>query len=1434
MNQRLGRLSTVFLVGYLLLPQLVLAQAKLPAELDDEYQAGLLADFHAKRGNATELVQRVDSRLAFSWPDATPDPRITPGPFSVTWSGYLMSQVQGPYRLAAYVKGQLQLKLNDQLLLDGKTSESGWLVSKPIELPFDWHPVHITYRSGNGTGKLVLYWTGPGFEWEPIDPRQWYHDANRTGTDTFDRGYQLVRAMRCNQCHEIPGQPPAARGPALQHLRGTMDPGWLIGRLVSTHQPAPDQRRMPDFDLNRPQAEAIAAYLWSQSKPLSLEPKEKVKPAKKSKKGEKPRTRGEAQAGQRLFMTSGCLACHQVDKLGAENLFGGGSLNGIADKRTNDFFASWLESPQRINPHHRMPRFQLTPLERLDLAEYLKTLSSAGNEQSDFDGTFTAQQVEQGRELVQKYRCTSCHETNQKVVPASVANRLPVAPSKWQASCSSPGAANPTQPRYRLSAADQLAVQKVVIAAMAVKRTDPAKPVKQPVTVTATQLLREQNCLACHARYREEGIAPHLPAVAATDTALASLVPAMTPPSLNSVGDKLQDLALQKVIQRQGPVHRPWLHVRMPEFPLSEAEISRLVKHLVDTDRIPAGGPVNRPSLPKVADRVVEGAGRRLVTTAGFGCTSCHEIGGVKPVKAPLNARGPDLSGLSTRLRREWFDRFVRNPARMVPRMEMPSIKLAVKGVLDDHLDHQLDAVWQVLNQPGFKPPPAGAVRIVRRSGVPGRDEQSAFLTDVLHVGSDVYIKPLLVGLPNRHNVLFDLQTNRLLGWWQGDVAHQRTQGKTWFWDIPEKSWLTIKDSQSQIQLQLGGRRLQPVVQGQFLTQLDQWQHIKGGIQFRRRLHFDTGSAEKRVVTVQERLISLPTSGRQSGWQRQLEVSGVPAGATLLLRIAEPEQLPQKKIKPASRQVDLLSEGGVKIRLPGTTGTLMADGWVQVSGASRPDQPIRLALLYTSDIPVDQFPQVPVAIKNPEPVHLHVVPGFEAVRLPLAVNVMPTAMSWTSDGRLFFTSLKGRVWQGVDTTGDGLEDQVRPFSDELAAPFGIVAYDKYVDVINKYALLRMFDEDRDGRVERVVRLASGWGHTTDYHDWAIGLPRDKQGNYYVATACQQDDRSEVAAHLRGKVLKLIPREPTIQDPGHYRVETLTGGHRFPTGIARNRRGQLFVTDNQGNYNPFNELNHVVPGVRFGFINKVERRDGFAPPLTPPAIDIPHPWTRSVNGICFLETPARLLKQDGKGVFGPFEGHLVGCEYDTRRLVRMSLQQVGKTIQGAIYPFSFDVPKQEETFLGPLSCAVSPRGELYVGSIRDSGWGGGNNIGSLVQMRFNSKQLVAGIAEVRAQPGGFKIVFTRPVDRQRAASLENYSLISYTRVSTPAYGGSDKDRRIEKISRVVVAADGMNVELQLNDLRQGFVYEFRLKDLVGSARQPFHPAEAYYTLRTIPR
>ena len=71
-----------------------------------------------------------------------------------------------------------------------------------------------------------------------------------------------------------------------------------------------------------------------------------------------------------------------------------------------------------------------------------------------------------------------------------------------------------------------------------------------------------------------------LAAVAEAHGELAPLVPAMTPPALNSVGDKLHDAALTDAISRQGPPHRPYLLVQMPKFGLTKEQLASLVAYL--------------------------------------------------------------------------------------------------------------------------------------------------------------------------------------------------------------------------------------------------------------------------------------------------------------------------------------------------------------------------------------------------------------------------------------------------------------------------------------------------------------------------------------------------------------------------------------------------------------------------------------------------------------------------------------------------------------------------------------------------------------------------------------------------------------------------------------------------------------------------------------
>ena len=499
---------------------------------------------------------------------------------------------------------------------------------------------------------------------------------------------------------------------------------------------------------------------------------------------------------------------------------------------------------------------------------------------------------------------------------------------------------------------------------------------------------------------------------------------------------------------------------------------------------------------------------------------------------------------------------------------------------------------------------------------------------------------------------------------------------------------------------------------------------------------------------------------------------------------------------------------------------------------------------YRALVPTDRFPTFRATETLSAPQPLDVVPGYSAVQLPVPTNEMPISFAWDADGECYVGSLKGRVLRLRDSDGDGLGDGYELISDELPTPYGLWAGAEGIDALSKFGLVRLTPPRRTGDPFDATIVADGWGSTEDYHDWAIGLERDAAGNYYMALPCQQDDRSPAAAYLRGTALKLIPVQSS-QEPRRYRIEVLSAGLRFPMGIALSREGELFATDNQGNYNPFNELNHLRKGKRYGFINKLENKDGFSPPFESPAINLPHPWTRSVNGVCFLHTPPNLPQENP--VFGPFEGHLVGCEMNGRFLVRMSLQKVGDDYQGAAYLFSrppdgagAGAPLQigqdstgvgQKNFEGPIVCEVSPAGELYVGSLLDSGWGGGQNTGSIVRLS-PAGELPLGIAEVRATATGFEVDFTQPIDAAQAANVENYQLRSYQRIATPAYGGDDQHERHETVLSARVSEDRKQVSLEINDLRAGFVYELNITAL-GSDSKSLFPSQAHYTMRSVP-
>lgn len=1499
------RLGSPYRFVFLALFALSVVPAAAAPVYDDEdeepqYAPGLIATLAA---GGEGVVRRVDDDVQFVWRDGAPDGRLNGGPFTGRWEGRLFTQTPGEYRFHVFAGGgRVELKLNGASLLAVEAIEPAWHVSPPVKLGYAHSPLELSFAAPSDEAArkqavLKLHWSGPQFAVEPVPDRHLFHDPKATPDHQFDDGRSLVRMLRCAACHEIPTERERLPAPALTHLEGNLSPEWLVGHLASNQQSATSEpqslaRRMPHFAVTREDAEAIAAYLLDKSKSSASvkmpkakadEPQAAAPPAApldpraaEEAKRKKPKARKEpsVREGAILAKSIGCLACHTIDKLGTQSLFSGGDLTAIAAKRPAAFFVRWLTDPAKLNADHRMPVFKLSELERSDLVVYLATLRGEKNSDNDAGAAASSAQralsprgeieeelVARGRRLIAEHRCASCHRlpTEDKALarlddsPAAFLRKN--AKSNWDDSCLGEPNAAKHRPGYRLDDTRRKAVATYLKQAA-------APPAGVTPTFDGRFVLQERNCTACHARGLGQGLADDAPQITAAEPTLLPVQAALLPPSLNGVGDKLSEKALEEAVLLKREPLRPWLRVRMPKFPLAGEELLALQTHLVDHDRIPDLPPAPETASADENETAQRLAARRLVTADGFGCTSCHKIGNSEPAGITnIAAHGTDLTLLGERIRKPWFDRWVKNPSRIVPRMEMPAIQMPVKGVMHDDVNLQLASVWKVLNEPGFTPPLPNPVRIVRARNVPGLKERASVITDNFTIDDKTYDSAIVIGLPNRHNILFDLEQNRLAAWWTGDTGLERTKGKSWYWEpggalvlgapMPNEgsndptgaalhSEVTLLAGSSQTQVAFN-----PTSTTQVRSLLDEVRHIENGIQLRYRVPFVKNlPPSKRDLS--ELVVVQTIHSIEGGFRRRWELSGTRRAVNLLMTLATGNVFTEA----GDRSV-------VAVELPGRPRLMLrSPGAFQINSLGvcvaldREADRFVCEVDYLVDLPVDTFPTDIPAMPNPQAVKIDVVPGYDGVQLPLSIAEMPTGMAWRKDGSLVFTSLKGRVIAARDTDGDGLEDTQLPVSDDLAAPYGIAVAEEdgkeVLDVINKYALLRLFDADGDGFYERNVVAADGWGHTDDYHDWAVGLPRIRGSalgkaamGYYVGLPCQQDDRPTVKATYRGQGLKLLARTPTDEDPRRFSVEAFCGGLRFPMGLAVNKAGDLFASDNQGNYNPFNEVNHLQPGKRFGFINKLEAQPEFSPPFESPALELPHPWTRSVNGMCFLDTPQQVRAQrkaDGQpaNLFGPFEGHLLGCEFNYRSLFRMTLEKIDGVYQGAAFPFN-EFPKENQpTFEGPTVCEVAPDGDLYVGNLQDSGWGGGRNTGSFVRLRpqDDATALPAGLADIRAETDGFTLEFTQPIDGKAAKERSAYTVDMFRRISTPQYGGNDVDRQNVKVTKVAVADDGRSVRLSVDKMRAGFVYEFHLANLAGG--KMFFPAEGFYTMKRVPK
>ncbi|MFQ3169773.1 MAG: hypothetical protein ACI8QI_002352, partial [Limisphaerales bacterium] len=283
-----------------------------------------------------------------------------------------------------------------------------------------------------------------------------------------------------------------------------------------------------------------------------------------------------------------------------------------------------------------------------------------------------------------------------------------------------------------------------------------------------------------------------------------------------------------------------------------------------------------------------------------------------------------------------------------------------------------------------------------------------------------------------------------------------------------------------------------------------------------------------------------------------------------------------------------------------------------------------------------------------------------SVPFPAELKLEVSGMAALPGDRMALAIRKGEVWIAEKlSTG---EPVYKKFASGLHEPLGLAYRTGDLFTVQRSELTRLRDTDGDGRADEYLTHAKGWGVTGNYHEYAYGPAIDGQGNLWLALNCTIGKGPFADNRWRGWSVRVEPS-------GDWAA--VSGGFRSPSGIGTNLAGDIFVTDQQGEWFPTCPLIHVKPGVFHGHADALQfcklpgatfAVEGDLPKgLTVveaaariPAYQLPAVWfPYRKMGMSTTD----ILADSTAGKFGPFAGQLFVGEFTMSFVSRVFLEKV---------------------------------------------------------------------------------------------------------------------------------------------------------------------------------
>lgn len=420
---------------------------------------------------------------------------------------------------------------------------------------------------------------------------------------------------------------------------------------------------------------------------------------------------------------------------------------------------------------------------------------------------------------------------------------------------------------------------------------------------------------------------------------------------------------------------------------------------------------------------------------------------------------------------------------------------------------------------------------------------------------------------------------------------------------------------------------------------------------------------------------------------------------------------------------------------------------------------------------------------------------------PFAVDVItvPDAQDnpWESWMRLggfdFFPDQPDRAavctWMGdvwlVDGVAGNLEElKWRRICSGLFQPLGLKIHQGKIYVTCRDQIARLHDYNGDDEIDYVESFNNDAQVTEHFHEFAMGLQVDQEGNFYYAKSARHAKTALVPHH--GTLLRV--------SPDGSQTDIVANGFRAANGVCLNPDGTWIVTDQEGHWNPKNRINYVKEGGfygnMFGYHDVKDSSDE--------AMEQPLCWI--TNG--FDRSPAELLWATEPAQWGPLNGVLLNLSYGYGKIYTVPHELIQGQAQGGMCELPIS---QFPT--GVMRGRFHPEnGQLYGAGM--FAWAGTQHqAGGFYRIRYTGKPAYMPIA-LEAVESGMRMTFSDPLDKAFAEDPTHYKVQTWSLKRTANYGSRHYDQRELKVRSASLSPDGRVLFVSIPEIHPTWGMEIR--------------------------